>query len=212
MKYLNFCFLILIVSACSEKKKENPIVKDISYISAQKKTDFENPALTSWELYYQKNNLNFSFENFKKMDKVKTFYTDTSDPSLLNGTLEAVYKPFLIYSPDRTKYIDFDSYQWSIGEDGKASFEADQKVVLVDMKNKTQKQIAFYGPSFWIEEGFWKNNNELVLLGNTYEKVPFYTEYNFRDRSTTTYQYPDTLIFEKSYANFRIKKFNIERD
>ena len=97
-------------------------------------------------------------------------------------------------------------------KDGSASFEADQQIVLVDWKKKKAQHIAFFGPSFWIEEAFWKDDSEVFLLGNSYEKVPFIIEFNLAKNWKKYYKYSDTLKFETSYTNERLRSKGIKTD
>ena len=111
----------------------------------------------------------------------------------ISGTVHAtfdkefdpVYLPFLVYSPDKTRYVDFDSYQWTL-IDGEPQFEADQEVNLVDLKNKTVQRIAFRGPSAVIEDVYWQNDSVVVLLEN-FDSVPLIHKINLNNRSETTY-------------------------
>ncbi|AZI31674.1 hypothetical protein [Kaistella carnis] len=108
--------------------------------------------------------------------------------------------------------MDFDSYQWELLPDGSAAFEADQALILVDLKNRKAQQIAFFGPSFWIEDAYWKGDSVAVVLGNTYEKVPFIMEYNFNKKIINNYKYPDTLKIGEFYSKYRLKRKGIQVD
>ncbi len=120
--------------------------------------------------------------------------------------------PLFFFNESKSKYVDFDSYQWFTGPDGYAGFEADQQVVLVDMKKKEARQIAFFGPSYWIEDAYWKGDSAVVLLGNSYEKVPFILKYNFEKNEVQNFQYPDTLKIETPYFTMRLRSKGIKAD
>lgn len=209
-------FTLLVIISCSENKPEANISKPVTKIDSVEKAEKygvpDNIVLNAWQSYYEKDNPGFSFNKFQKESESAIAQTEIQDKSLMDKDFPAYYKPFLIFSPDKTKYIDFDSYQWQPDDKGNASFEADQKVVLVDLKSKTVKQIAFYGPSFWIEEGYWQNNDELILLGNTYEKVPFYTRYDFKNNRMEFFRSADTLIYQKPYSEKRLLQFGVKVD
>ena len=123
-----------------------------------------------------------------------------------------IYKPFLVFNQSKTQYLDFDSYNWFVDAHGNASFDADQQVVVVDLKNNTAKQIAFLGPSFWIEEAYWKGDSVAVLLGNSYDKVPFINVYNFKKNRMKYYEYPDTLRFKTTYSTIRLRNRGIKAE
>lgn len=112
----------------------------------------------------------------------------------------------MVFNATKTKYIDFDSYYWHLDKYNEVSFEADQQVNLIDMERKTKQQIGFFGPSFTIENAFWKGDSIVVLLGNTYEKVPFKVKYNLQSGKQTFYQSKDTLQFEKPYFKERLRQ------
>src|SRR5690554_7486346 len=61
-------------------------------------------------------------------------------------------------------YLDIDSYNWSVDNEGVAQFEADQEINLVDLKEKTVNRVAFFGPSHRIDDAFWVSDSIFVLL------------------------------------------------
>ena len=214
MRKLIFCLILTV--GCSEKKTEsapdNSFTKQKDSVQTEKIPVADNIVLNAWETYYQQQNPDFSFQKFSRKSENAITRLPSSDRTVLDADFDEVYKPFLVYSPDSTKYVDFDSYQWNIDSDGFAGFEADQKVVLVDLQKKTAEQIAFFGPSFWIEDGFWKNNKEVVLLGNTYEKVPFYISYDLERNVQQFFQYSDTLNFETPYSAVRLRSKGVKTE
>ncbi len=213
MKYYLFLLIALLLS-CEQKKKvvSEPITEKektkISDSSELKDSEDSHP----WFQFYQKENPDFKNKSFELGETNLINYQKTSVVIMNEKGFNEIYKPFFIFNPSKTKYLDFDSYQWFLLKDGSAGFEADQQVVLVDLKKKEAKQIAFFGPSFWIEDAYWKGDSVAVLLGNTYEKVPFKMKYNFKNNTVTNYKYTDTLKFETSYSKFRLKSKGIKVD
>ena len=211
MKGLLFLTLLLFFS-CEKKVKTNP-EKNVE------KPKVENPTtptakdsieLLPWFKYYQKENANFKSASFKLKQTTPISYQNSSIIILNQKGFNEVYKPFLIFNKSKSKYLDFDSYQWFLAPDGSAGFEADQQVVLVDYKKKEARQIAFFGPSFWIEDAYWKGDSVSVLLGNTYEKVPFMMKYNFNKNEVQLFEYPDTLKIQIPYSKVRLRNHGIK--
>lgn len=213
MKYLFILFFTLFL-ACEQKKntdsaKTQTVEKTKPDVDS---TSHEFDELQPWFAYYQKENPDFKPELFQLKDSSLFSYEESSIAILNQKGFNEVYKPFLIFNKSKDQYIDFDSYQWFVEPNGTAGFEADQQIVLVDYKNKTAQQIGFFGPSYWIEDAYWKGDSAVVLLGNTYEKVPFILKYNFESNTLKNYKYSDTIKFENSYSKIRLRNKGIKVD
>src|SRR5699024_11163243 len=129
----------------------------------------------NWKKYYQSMQEDFDLKKFELVA--------TSDLEIMKGSISAkyekdfdsIYTDFLIYNPSENKYLDFDSYYWQISEkeDKKEIlYNADQEINVIDLKDSTVNRIAFRGPSFTVENAFWKNENTVILLEGTYESSP----------------------------------------
>lgn len=206
-----YTFLLLILFSCEKTAdKKNEAVHDQKPAAVEEIPAIipKKSAMEQWHQFYKKQDHSFQVEKFAAEPKSTINYQSDESAILGERDFNRIYQPFLIFSPDKSQYLDFDSYHWVL-IDGNASFEADQKVVVVDMKKKISQQIAFFGPSFRIEEAYWKNNHQAVLFGNTYEKVPFYIEYDFKENTQQFFHYPDTLNTEKVYSDFRLESKGI---
>ncbi len=205
-------FILLSVAACTDKNPPSTVSdSNVDSLRLVQTDSAKIPALnlSLWIEFYQKENPDFSFdcfepENTAEMQRMATHHITAKD-----SAFNKIYQPFLLFNSDQTKYIDFDSYQWQPDEKGNISFEADQKIVLVDLQKNSAEQIGFYGPSYFIEEGFWKNSDEVVLLGNSSDKVPFYTLYNLKKNQVEFFQYPDTLRISNFYFKERMKSHGL---
>lgn len=211
MKGLLFLILLLFFS-CEKKVKNNPgknleipKVENTTIATANDSID-----LLPWFQYYHKENAGFTSASFNLKQTSPITYQNSSITVLNEKRFNEIYKPFLIFNESKNKYLDFDSYQWFLLPDGSAGFEADQQVVLVDYKKKEARQIAFFGPSYWIEDAYWKGDSVAVLLGNTYEKVPFMMKYNFIKNEVQHFEYPDTLKIEIPYSKVRLRNHGIK--
>lgn len=208
----DYAFLLLaLLFSCDQKPKPPANVNTSKSKSAQISKQNDS-SLNKWLQYYQSENPDFQLDNFKLKETSKISFRETSVPILNKEGFNETYKPFLVFNKSKDHYLDFDSYNWFLEADGTAGFEADQQVVLVDLKQKKARQIAFFGPSFWVEEAYWKGDSVAVLLGNSYDKIPFKTEYNFLQNTVKYYQSADTLKFETPYFKMRLRKKGIKID
>lgn len=208
--YILLLFLIFFSCEKQEKFENSKITEKPASTQKPDKAKPDFLETTDWFQYYQEKNPAFSPAKFTLQDTSPITYRETSIKILNGKGFNQIYAPFFIFNESKDHYLDIDSYHWLLGPDGYASFEADQQIVLVDVKKKEAKQIAFYGPSFRIEDAAWKGDSVAVLLGNSYEKVPFKVEFNFRKNQVKSYQYSDTLKFEKPFADFRLEKKGIK--
>ncbi|MEC5158769.1 hypothetical protein [Chryseobacterium sp. MP_3.2] len=210
MKISVFILLIIVIS-CEKKTKSDSLLKDKNDTSVQIKPNVSKNLFSSssWFKHYQEGNPDFKREKFSLEETAPIQYQETSVVVLNEKGFKEIYKPFLIFNESKSKYIDLDSYHWFPNSDGNASFEADQQIVLVDYFKKEAQQIAYFGPSYTIEDAYWKGDSIAVLLGNSYEKVPFIFEYNFPENTFKYFKYSDTLQFTIPYSEVRLKNKGI---
>lgn len=208
----DYAFLLLALLFSCDQKPKPPANLTTSKSKSAQISKQKDSSLRKWLQYYQSGNPNFKLDNFKLKETSKIAFRETSVPILNKEGFNETYKPFLVFNKSKDHYLDFDSYNWFLEDDGTAGFEADQQVVLVDLKQKKARQIAFFGPSFWVEEAYWKGDSVAVLLGNSYDKIPFKTEYNFLQNTVKYYQSADTLKFETPYFKMRLRKKGIKID
>ncbi len=206
--------LLLLLFSCDQKIKPKPDSKpNLAKTGTPHRFFTKNEIqIQPWFTYYKSKDSTFKFENFKLEESTPISYQKSTIFMLNEKGFNETYKSFLVFNKSKDKYVDFDSYHWFLEKDGSASFEADQQIVLVDRKKKKARQIAFFGPSYWIEEAFWKEDSVVVLLGNSYEKVPFIMEFNLEKNWKKYYKYSDTLKFETSYSKERLRSKGIKTD
>lgn len=204
MRILISIFLVLLVTFACTESAEKTTAENSAF--ATKKSYFRDnhPTFRKWKNYY------ISLD--PKLSELKFLQSSIQQNEWITGTVYAtfdkefnpVYLPFLVYSPDKTRYIDFDSYQWSL-INGEPQFEADQEVDLVDLKNKTVQRIAFRGPSAVIEDVYWQNDSVVVLLEN-FDSVPLIHKINLNNRSETTYTGTMKIRTSSEYPALRMEK------
>lgn len=204
-------FLLVIFCSCQKLSKisqdKQPVKKTEEF--SEKLSQKDCHQIETWIQYYQKENPDFECALFDFKNRSQISELEASILTINDKDFDNIYKPFLIFNKSQTKYLDFDSNQWFLGEDGTAAFEVDQQVVLVDVKSGKSTQIAFSGSSQWFEDGFWENDSVAVLVGNSYEKIPFVIRYNFTQNTREFYQYSDTLKNDSSYSKNKLLRYGI---
>lgn len=213
-KIITFSLLILLIS-CKNDSEEKTVSKPETEESAEDKNEeinfstIENQTLENWKKYYQTMDSAFNLAEFE--------FVSTSDLESMKGSVHAkyeeefdtIYNNFLIYSPSKEKYLDIDSYYWQIKEEeGKDEilYAADQEINVIDLKDSTIHRIAFRGPSFTVEDAYWKDENQVVLLEGTYESSPNINVIDLEKEKIYSYSYPDTLNKRSLYTDKRIKE------
>lgn len=209
-----YVILILFVSCNDSNKKETQITEieqTESNVTIQR-LDLEknsNLKLSDWVDYYHKLEPKFSLENFEFNSKDTLNIMQGSVVGNYDTNFDSVYSDFLIYRNDKEKYVDFDSYSWSLDENDELMFSPDQEINLIDIKNKTVNRIAFRGPSHRVENVFWQNDSTIVLLENNDEKQPNISKIDINKKSVTTFVYRDTLNFNSEYTKLRFEKLGL---
>ena len=164
--------------------------------------------LLRWINYYKYFDSNFSLNKFEKMDNHPIQYIDGNVLGVFDEKFDDIYMNFLIYSPNKEMYIDFDSYAWFVYEDDDKSeifFDIDQEINLVNISKKTVTRIAFRGGSDWVEDAYWINDNTVVLLENSSENKPTVSIFNLEDSEVTIFIYQNTIIQATSYSMQRME-------
>lgn len=167
----------------------------------------EKPSLDNWKAYYKDLDPNFKVEKFKQTDSYKLDPMEGSVHGVFDKEFDPVYSDFLIYNSTKDKYIDIDSYSWMV-EGNEVLFEADQEINVVNIPEKTVTRIGFYGPSYWVEDAYWKNDHTVILLENNFDKIPMISEINLKTNEVSVYSYQNALKNESNYSNQRIQKIS----
>lgn len=209
-------FLLITLSICTialtscKKNTENQDLDngaDPNKINLQPELENNtNSNLKAWVNYYTQDGNSFSLAKFelKNTDTIH-FLPGTIIPAY-ESDFDTVYKPYLFYSPDRSKYIDIDSYWWRIGDNDKIGFEPDQEIDLVNLKTKEVSRIKFFGPSEWVETVVWETNDIVYLLENTIYNVPVISKIDLQQQLEYQYFYTDTLKFQSDFTRIRLSE------
>lgn len=149
--------------------KDNPVISsgngnaDSSLVPVQQ---FIQKDLEKWMRSFT----NFNIDSFRMTQKSEFRDNEAGEPDD-PGQYYALYKPSLVYSPDSSQFVDLFSSGITLEKKGKkiiAIADVDQAVLLCNPKNKTWKQIAFFGPSAGIEEAVWISSSSFLLAGSVY--------------------------------------------
>ena len=205
-KSLYFVFILSIfLFSCNDKKEENIADENLQEINSIDYTeepqvetstlsDLEtNATFKNWLKFYKSSDSGIAVSNFnlteiQKLDTIRGNVTGNFDPAF-----DKTYEPFLIYNPSKTMYLDIDSYNWSVDNEGVAQFEADQEVNLVSLNDKTVSRVAFFGPSHWVDDAFWVSDSIFVLLENGNDIQPGIMTYNLKDNSVYLFRNSDEI-------------------
>ena len=172
----------------------------------------ENNILLDWLNYYESLDSTFTIENFFLERSDTLNFIQGNVFGNFDEEFDKIYNDFIVFSPNKKSYIDFDSYQWSIDKNNTPVFSPDQEINLIDLVNRTVTRIGFNGPLQWTENVYWKNDTTVVLLENTSEMIPRISELNIVNRLQKTFKYQDPLIVKSNYSELRLisKGFKIE--
>jgi len=198
-----FSFLI----SCTDHKKtvlQNQSGKREDSVRVQKFHSDNNKTLNNWVDYYKTLDPDFNLDSFEFESENSFDKTAGNICGIYDKEFDKLYSDFLIYSPNRKKYIDIDSYHWSLDDVGELGFEVDQEINLIDISNKKIEKIAFYGSSNWVEDAYWKDDHTIVLLENSAEQTPAITEMDFETMKSQTYKYHRSLKTVSEYYKERI--------
>lgn len=215
MKKICYIFLILaFLISCIEKREKKE--KELTPKTTELKTRFlnlnieSNENLKDWFDYYKSIELTFSLDNFI-LERIDTLnFIQGNIFGSFDENFDKVYSDFIVFSPNKKQYIDFDSYQWALDENKKPMFSPDQEINVVDIDNQSVERIGFYGPSYWVENAFWKNDSTIVLLENSDEKYLSINEINLNSKQIKVFKYQDRLIVQSEYSKLRFKKKGLE--
>lgn len=208
----------LIIISCGDKKEESvenePLVEvdSMEVADTSEPTSFEaNPTMKGWLDFYKKENPQMGMGSFELQKTTKLEMMDGTVSATYDADFDPVYTPFLIHNPSKTMYIDLDSYNWVLDDEGVAMFEADQEVNLVNLKDKTVKRIGFYGPSHRAEDAFWMNDSVFVLLENDDQNQTSFQLVNLAENTISSYLNKEPLkIREEFYNDTRLNKKGVK--
>lgn len=192
-----------------EKTKNNELTSEISVQdSIPMKLEINensNKTLKNWIDFYKSLDSTFSIDGFSLEESNTLTFIEGHVLGNYDKDFDTIYSNFIVFSPDKKKYIDFDSYQWTIDEKNEVQFTVDQEINLIDIENKTIQRIAFFGSSRWVENTFWENDSIVYLLENSDENLVRISKIDIISKEISTYKYQYKLNSKSEYSEIRIK-------
>jgi len=130
------------------------------------KIDKYSIKLKDWIDYYEKHSLKLENFDFKRQDNLPNILAKVDTFDLVND----IYKPYYKYSSDSNRILDLISYNLTLEKNERNELvsyggDIDSEVSIKDLKNKIWKRILFVGSFYIIEDGFWINDNQLLIVG-----------------------------------------------
>ncbi len=193
-KLLIYIMILLLFQSCMIKSNSScqPNIDSIwSQIVSNRQT-----WLNSWS-----DTLELDYFKISSVNSIQ--FSDFSD-FVADSTFFYLYKNLIYFNQDSNLIIDIYSYNTSlVAKDSQIvcdGFDVDTKGVLIDLKNKKNYQLFFYGSSVICNDILWINNTKFILMGSNFREnennedcyYPFFRIYDF---SSATY-------YEYSYSNF----------
>lgn len=206
--------LLFLVSCKNEKTEHDKNIQDsVQNHSKEIKNDAfefsaeENKTLKKWKNYYRKIDSDFNLDKFEFQNSSELEFMKGNVLPNYDKNFDAVYEPFLIFSPSGNYYLDLDSYHWQLDKTkNQPMFNPDQEINLVSLKDSLVQRIAFYGPSFTVEDAYWKTDQKIIFLEGTYENSPNISLIDLEEKRIYSYSYPDTLPGKSTYKEVRIQE------
>lgn len=212
MKLRNLILLIIFLGiiGCDFKKDEK--IEDTTLENSESNKDAKEKvaspqnfeSLNQWQAYYKSKYKDFDMHNFKKQESFKLVSHASEVTPVWSPEFKPIYQKFIKYNQDSTKYVDFMSYKLQFDNNNEVLLSPDQEIVLVDIPNRKVESILFYGPSYWIEDAYFKNDSTLVLLENSTDQVPAYQEININTLQSDYYTYHKSLDFSSNYLKEKL--------
>jgi hypothetical protein len=141
--------------------KHYDTIKDFSFL--------QNTSLKRWIDFYKTKYPGLNLNSFKLQNCIAvnpdSLWTRDDDPTKEYFDL---YKTLLVYSPDKTMFIDMDSYNFLLERDKKGNLigmggDPETEVALIDIKRKTNKRLLYNGPSTIIEDAAWIGGDKIAI-------------------------------------------------
>ena len=164
MKSFIVIIIIFCITACSTSSN-----KDAEAARGEINKAFElNPA---WVQYYSKLLPGFSAEKFiPAFEITKKGLNSANILGDFDKNYDTLFSRFIIESPDKSQYIDLDSYRMADikKEKGKLTcigFEPDQEVDWVNRNTHKIYRLELNGPDELIEDAKWVDDSNIFLYG-----------------------------------------------
>ena len=156
IKYLFVFLFVVFVVSCTQKQEKSYELSNLS-----------NPILDEWFANFKAADSTFAAEKFKEV-----FYSQEQEEypeewGSYDFVADSTCCPELIYSPNRSFYLDLDFYS-CIGNDLENDIymggDVDTKTTLIDVRNKKGVDIISTNCCNTALDAFWVNDSVFVML------------------------------------------------
>ena len=154
--------------------------------------------LPDWFQNWQTVILGFNINSFTWQEA--TTITSEMTPFNPNDTIAKLRKPFYIYSPDKSKFLDIyiGMELWEESGKIKAGYGPDHAVSLVDLKTNQLKILLFIGTAGNYDDALWLDNDRFIVTG--------FTEYLPKSKEERK------LLGDKTYYAALLYYFNLNKN
>lgn len=192
----------------STKTTETPEEEDVSL-------DKYADIMADWLEYpaYGYESTDFKLINSDSLQRIE-FEFNSSE--LFNDPHHSLYK----LSPDSSRLLDLYSYNLIIEQDESGRLRSlgrntDSQVSLLDLEKGLSSRLLFVGPSTMIEDGFWINSEELLIVGHSSEVgdstyLPHIWHVDLTSRIISYYEYQLPSVESQPDYLFRIRYPQLE--
>lgn len=224
IRYISLTLLVVLLGHCKQKDNEaNDDILDPEQVMAYEDGDTLKlrkipPGLQEWLSFYAKVDTGFRLSNFKASG-VGLHMGELPDP--VGAADEKQFRDMFEYAPDSTKYIDLVSYNYLRDRNKLISADADQQVVLTDIKAGSRKQLFYFGPSQLAEFASWTSSNSFLvgITSRTVSGTGFDAElmfFHLKDSMYTNFRLTHSVPLDsegdKSFLDyfFTNRQFNLQ--
>lgn len=203
--------MLMVLVACERKESAPQDVELTSDAPPEEKPNaraYSDAAFNQWKMYYSDRDVDMTSGNFELENTVDVVPETATSTAMWESGFDQVYIPFLAFNADSSKYVDIHSYKWKRTADGEIAINPDQEVMLVDRKTQSKKRLFFNGPSFWVEDAYFKNDSIVILMENSDERIPAYQELNINTMKSDYYILKEQVTFDSDYLNHIVRRLN----
>ena len=197
-------FLLLLLFSCSDKQEELKISTSSNEPKVFPFHQNQHPTFKKWNSYYLIRKSGFKNNDFTASATMNNKFSKGTIYATFDTEFDPIYLPYLVYSPNKEQYIDFNSYHWTL-VDGEPQFEVDQEINWVDTKKKTVQRIAFCGSEELVEDVYWQDDSTVVLLKIVNGNTPQITLIDLKTQISESYTSIHKLNSPSDYFKTRIR-------
>ncbi|MFT3826293.1 MAG: hypothetical protein QM731_20385 [Chitinophagaceae bacterium] len=173
--YLSLSACLLAIVSCKDSGTKQSDDNDDSVIVIGEDTAFSVETIDTFNTlafsgFAKQKAPGFDWGKFRmtsswKADSLRTTNFNPSD------NFFAAYGKLLKYSPDSSYFVDLDSYSFDVRKDSSTGrwkgtdMGTDTEISLINLATKQKERILFLGPGGSIDDAYWLDKNNFILIG-----------------------------------------------